>query len=531
MLPRRNCCVPSRATNSTASTSTSPRRSSVSPRRPSASTRCCGRSCRSSTRPRRGSWSKPSRGSSSSGCGGRCRCSGPRSNGSWATRWHEVPAVRAGRATPGRSRGAHPPRRDVGVPAPRVRSRRGSAGAARARRPHRGGVVSDEGALVDDDESFSHQIVETHARVAQADRSWTEKVCAMAAARDGSLQVAFGVGKYTNRNVFDGYAGVSRGKEQWTVRGSRRLSDAPSRIGVGPIDYEVIEPYRRVRFACAANDSCRSRSNGSSTAAVPPVLERRDRQRSRRGNRLDADVLRYHQIGVASGWVEVDGVRTEITPDTWFSDPRPLVGRAPGRRHPADRHRRRARRGDSTAGLSFRFSWSPMLLERADGTVYAIHHQHRLIRAFGYEETMVEGGVEHPDGRVEPFAALRPELRFDPVNRRVLGGTLALHDGRRHHAARSRSRRSATPASISAPASTSGSTATITANGAARCTSTASTSPTAPNRRPRAVSTRSATRSCGSTIRSAAGAAGATSRRRSPARGPTRVSTRSGSFV
>ena len=45
-----------------------------------------------------------------------------------------------------------------------------------------------------------------------------------------------------------------------------------------------------------------------------------------------------------------------------------------------------------------------MLLERPDGSRYAIHHQHRLIRAFGYEETMVEGGVEHPDGRVERFA-------------------------------------------------------------------------------------------------------------------------------
>src|SRR6478672_12537729 len=103
--------------------------------------------------------------------------------------------------------------------------------------------MSENGPLVAADEWMTHQIVETHARVAQADRSWTEKVCAMAAARDGSLQVAMGVGKYTNRNVFDAYAGVSRGREQWTVRGSRRLSDAPDRIGVGPIDYEVIEPY------------------------------------------------------------------------------------------------------------------------------------------------------------------------------------------------------------------------------------------------------------------------------------------------
>ena len=87
-------------------------------------------------------------------------------------------------------------------------------------------MASDDGPLVAADESFSHQIVETHARVAQSDRSWTEKVCAMAASRDGRLQVAMGLGKYTNRNVFDAYAGVSRGREQWTVRGSRRLSDA-----------------------------------------------------------------------------------------------------------------------------------------------------------------------------------------------------------------------------------------------------------------------------------------------------------------
>ena len=281
-----------------------------------------------------------------------------------------------------------------------------------------------DGPLVADDEAFSHQIVETHARVAQADRSWTEKVCAMAAARDGSLQVALGVGKYTNRNVFDGYAGVSRGKEQWTVRASRRLSDEPDRIGAGPIDYEIIVPYRRVRFACAANDAVPISFEWIFDAAVPPRLERRDRQHARRGTRLDIDVLRYHQIGLASGWVEVDGARTEISPDTWFTTrdhswgvrqdvglpPRDIEGAGQG--------------GAAAGGVSFRFSWSPMLLERADGSVYALHHQHRLIRAFGYEETMVEGGVEHPDGRLEVFAGLVPDLRFDPVNRRVLGGTL-----------------------------------------------------------------------------------------------------------
>ena len=287
----------------------------------------------------------------------------------------------------------------------------------------------DDGPLVAADESFSHQIVETHARVAQADRSWTEKVCAMAAARDGSVQVALGVGKYTNRNVFDAYAGVSRGREQWTVRGSRRLSDEPERLGVGPVNYEVVEPFERVRFRCEPNDVVPVAFDWTFAAVVPPLLERRDRQHSRRGYRLDADVLRYHQVGVASGWVEVDGDRREITPDAWFSTRDHSWGVRQDVGLPlADVEGSGA---ESVNRLSFRFSWSPMLLERTDGSRYAVHHQYRKFRAYGYEEMRVEGGVEHPDGRVEPFATLVPALRFDPGNRRILGGTLqfGMEDG------------------------------------------------------------------------------------------------------
>ena len=36
--------------------------------------------------------------------------------------------------------------------------------------------MAQDGPLVAADEGMTHKIVETHARVAQADRSWTEKV-------------------------------------------------------------------------------------------------------------------------------------------------------------------------------------------------------------------------------------------------------------------------------------------------------------------------------------------------------------------
>src|SRR3954449_6635448 len=107
--------------------------------------------------------------------------------------------------------------------------------------------MTASGPLLAADEALTHQIADTFARVSQTDRAWTEKIWAMAAARDGSLSVAFGLGKYINRNVMDGFAGVSRGTEQWTVRASRRLAPDLERNEVGPIGYDVAESLRRTR--------------------------------------------------------------------------------------------------------------------------------------------------------------------------------------------------------------------------------------------------------------------------------------------
>jgi hypothetical protein len=292
--------------------------------------------------------------------------------------------------------------------------------------------TNPDGPLVAADEWFSHQIVETQAYVAQADRSWTEKVCAMAAARDGSLQVGFGVGKYTNRNVFDGYASVSRGREQWTVRASRRLADAPDLLGAGPLGYAIVEPMKRIRFSCLPDDGQRLpvpiAFDFTFDAVAAPVLEARHRGRARGGFRLDTDLLRYHQSGLAEGWVDLDGVRTDITSDTWFS----TRDHSWGVRHDVGLPLTDIEPSHGLgAGVAFQFSWSPMVLQRADGSYYAIHHQYRHTSAFGYEERWFEGTVEEPDGSITRLAAMEPQLRYDPRNRRVLGGTLnfTMSDG------------------------------------------------------------------------------------------------------
>jgi hypothetical protein len=270
------------------------------------------------------------------------------------------------------------------------------------------------------DELLSHQIVDTFAAVSQSDRSWTEKICAMAAAGDGSIALGFGLGKYPNRGVMDAYAGVSRGAEQWTVRASRELGTDGDTTSVGPIHYEVIEPLRRIRFALDANAAQPISFEWIFEGVVPAALENREVHRARDGRRVDADIARYHHIGTAHGWVELDGQRIAFTDETWVSTRdhswgvRYQVGIPPTDIIPAP----------TPTGVATTVIWSPILLTRQDGTQYGLHTYYQCHRFGDWQRIELQGGIEHPDGRREPYAALVPELDVDPANRRVRGGVL-----------------------------------------------------------------------------------------------------------
>ena len=139
--------------------------------------------------------------------------------------------------------------------------------------------------LVASDEYFNHQIVDTFACVEQTDPAWAEKVCGMAAARDGSLQIGFGIGKYTNRNVMDAYAGTSRGVEQRTVRASRMLAPAHDSLSVGPIHYEIVEPLQKIRVRLEPTDVQPVSFELLFDAVVPPNVEEREDRRILRSRR------------------------------------------------------------------------------------------------------------------------------------------------------------------------------------------------------------------------------------------------------
>jgi hypothetical protein len=283
------------------------------------------------------------------------------------------------------------------------------------------------GPLVPADEAFHHQITDTFATVSQSDRSWTEKVCAMAAAKDGSVQLAFGMGKYPNRGVLDAYAGISIGKQQWTVRSSRRLAPDVERLETGPIRYEVVEPLDVVRFSLAPNDVLPISFEWTFTGVVPCALEQPEHHRSRDGLRLDADIVRYHQIGTGAGWAEVDGTRVELTDESAVSTRdhswgvRYMVGAPVADVEDAPR----------PSSVSTTVIWSPILMERPDGSRYGVHTYYQRHSIGGWQRIELQGGIEHPDGRREPWAALVPRAEVDDVTRRLSSAQLdfTMDDG------------------------------------------------------------------------------------------------------
>src|SRR5581483_10603864 len=175
------------------------------------------------------------------------------------------------------------------------------------------------GPLVAADETLLHQTVDTFATVGPSDLGWTEKIWTQACARDGSLQAAFGLGKYTNRNVMDAFGGISRGREQWTVRGSRALHSSPEAASVGPLHYEIVDPLRAVRIVLEPNDIQPIAFDVVLRGVVPARMEDRELLRSPHGGRRTNDVVRYHQAGHAEGWIEVEGTRLELVPSEWMS--------------------------------------------------------------------------------------------------------------------------------------------------------------------------------------------------------------------
>jgi hypothetical protein len=278
---------------------------------------------------------------------------------------------------------------------------------------------NDIGPLRGADEGLNHQIVDTFATVAESDLAWTEKIWGSLASTDGALQVDFGIGKYHNRGIIDGFAGVSRGREQWTVRASRELDSAPETVAVGPIHYEILDPLKAIRFRLEPNDVQPVSFDLVMSAVTPPFFEDRNLVRNRRTSRIDVNVVRYHQGGWVSGSVTVAGHAHEVNAEEWFGfrdhswGVRQAVGTPPADLIPSGAPARKGAQGG--------MKWSPFFFRRPDGTYYetAIFV---VEGAWDYSSAYINDG----SGRQERVRRVEPRISYDPRTRFVRGGELVF---------------------------------------------------------------------------------------------------------
>lgn len=272
------------------------------------------------------------------------------------------------------------------------------------------------GPLVQADEFLNHQIINTFGTVGSSDLSWTEKIWCSLARRDGSLQVDLGIGKYPNRNVLDGFAGISRGVEQWTVRASRDLSMDPDRIGVGAIRYEIIEPLRKVRFILEPNDVQPVSFDLSFEGDLPIFFEDRDVVTER--GRIVSDVLRYHHSGIISGQLRIGSEDIVINPEEWFGfrdrswGIRHYVGLPPSDIQPSN---------FDYLNQRFHFNWLVSQLTRPDGSRYELQYYFRETNAGMLHLT---GHINEADGSQSRIIHIEPKLRYSAADRSFASGEL-----------------------------------------------------------------------------------------------------------
>jgi hypothetical protein len=167
------------------------------------------------------------------------------------------------------------------------------------------------------DELTCHQIVSTFDAPQTTDRAWTEKLWMNVHDTAGKLVLATGFGVYPNRNVMDGYACVNlENRRQWNTRVSRELRPRIDEVAVGPLRYDVLEPYRRIRVTCGENPHG-IRFEIEFQGRMLPGEE--EPQLTRQHGRVNVHTCRYAQLGRASGWVEVDGQRHALDPDRCYA--------------------------------------------------------------------------------------------------------------------------------------------------------------------------------------------------------------------
>ncbi len=156
-----------------------------------------------------------------------------------------------------------------------------------------------------------HQTSEPVA-FAGGDRNFYDRYFFNGYGPDGTIFFAAAMGFYPQLGIVDASFCVIVDGVQHNLRASRRSGGERFDLSVGPIALSIDAPLERVTLRIAANDGPLA-AELTFTGRHFPIEEPRFVRRN--GTRLFMDYTRMTQNGRWSGWLSVDGARTDLGPD------------------------------------------------------------------------------------------------------------------------------------------------------------------------------------------------------------------------
>ncbi|MCV7435006.1 hypothetical protein [Mycolicibacterium bacteremicum] len=173
------------------------------------------------------------------------------------------------------------------------------------------------------DEYPIHQVPQPIAWPGSSDRNFYDRSYFNAHDRTGDIFIISGIGYYPNLGVKDAFLLVSRrgggrfgsgGDTQTAVH----LSDAidQDRLNQHVLGYrvDVQDPLHRLRITLDETEGIAADLTWNGLCDVVQEQPHLMRQ----GNRVTLDAQRFAQLGFWSGYLEIDGERIPVDPDTWI---------------------------------------------------------------------------------------------------------------------------------------------------------------------------------------------------------------------
>ncbi|HWY25723.1 MAG TPA: hypothetical protein VNX47_12430, partial [Nevskia sp.] len=110
--------------------------------------------------------------------------------------------------------------------------------------------------LTPQDDYIGHQLPTTFDHVGTSDPAWMERYWYTGhLTPSGEVIFDLGLGYHPNRNVMDAFAGVTVGSRQYNFRASRQLRPNPLHTRIGPLEFTIVEGFKRHHLTLAENES------------------------------------------------------------------------------------------------------------------------------------------------------------------------------------------------------------------------------------------------------------------------------------